>query len=132
MLLIDQLVWIVTLGKEEKPNIYTYRTKNQSTSGGHYHHIIFFRFCYKTKKYQANCLFCIIQSSTPNTVFFHIFLNARYNGVFSIGSLINMVHPDTIQDYNNGVPIIVSNKQSILMLPMNNSRINIRNNLEAN
>ena len=32
----------------------------------------------------------------------------------------------------NGVPIIVLNKQSILILPMNHSPIPMRNNLEAN
>ena len=32
----------------------------------------------------------------------------------------------------NGVPIIVSNEQSILMLPMNCSQIPMFNNLESN
>ena len=48
---------------------------------------------------------------------------------FSIGSLIAIVNPDTIEDYMNGVPIIVLNKQSILMIPMNHSLITMCNNL---
>ena len=134
MLLIGQLMWIFTPGMEEKSNTYTYykRAKEQSTSGGHYHQIIFFIFCSETNTDQANCLFCFIQSSTSNTVFFNIFINARDNSVFSIGSLIAIVNPDPIEDYMNGVPIIVSNEQSILMLPMNHSPIPMRNDLEAN
>ena len=49
---------------------------------------------------------------------------------FSIGSLIATVNPDPIEDYMNGVPIIISNEQSILMLPMNRSPIPMCNNLE--
>ena len=50
-------------------------------------------------------MFCVIQSSTSNTVFFNRFINARDNGVFSIGSIISVVNPDTIKDYMNGVLI---------------------------
>ena len=55
MLLIDQLMWIVTPGKEDKSNTYTFykRAKEQSTSDGHYNRIIFFFFVLKqthTKK----------------------------------------------------------------------------------
>ena len=57
-------------------------------------------------------MFCFIQSSTSNTVLFHIFINDKGNGVFSIGSLIDIVNPDPIEDYMNDVPIIVSNKQT--------------------
>ena len=87
MMLIGQLMWIVTPGKEEKPNTYTYykRAKEQSTSGGHYHRIIFVIFCSETNIDQENRLFCVTQSSTLHNVIFKIFLNAIYNGVFSIG-----------------------------------------------
>ena len=114
-------MWIVTPGKEEKSNTYTYykRAKEQSTSGGHYHQILFFRFCSETNTDQSNRLFCVIQSYASNTVFFIIFINARDNGVFSIGSIIAIVDLDPIEDYMNDVPIIVLNKQSILVLPMN-------------
>ena len=98
MMLIGQLMWIVTPDKEEKANTYTYykRAKEQSTSGGNYHQIIFFCFCSKTNTDQENRLFCVIQSSKSNNIFFNIFLNARDNGVFSIGSLIAIVNPDPI------------------------------------
>ena len=49
-----------------------------------------------------------------------------------IGSRIGIVNPDPIEDYMNGVHVIVSNKQPILMIPMNHSPISMRNNLEAN
>ena len=51
MMLIIQLVWIVTPRKEEKPNTHIYYklAKEQSTSGGHYYRIIFFRFFLKQK-----------------------------------------------------------------------------------
>ena len=54
MLLIGQLMWIITPGKEEKPNTYTYykRAKEQLTSGGNYHRILFFCFCSETNTYQ--------------------------------------------------------------------------------
>ena len=70
MMLIGQLVWIVTNVKEEKYNTYMYykRAKDQSTSGGHYHRIIFFHFCSETNIDQSNRLFCVIQSSTSNYV----------------------------------------------------------------
>ena len=93
--------------------------KEQSTSGGHYHRIIFLRFCSETNTDQTNRPFCAIQSSTSNIFPVKIFLNYIGNGVFSIGSLSAIVNPDPIEDYINVVPIIVSNKQSILMLPMN-------------
>ena len=127
-------MWIVTPGKEEKSNTYTYykRAKEKLTSGGHYHRIRFFRFCSETNTDQENSIFCVIQSSTSNTVLFNRFINARDNGVFSIGSLIAVSNPDTIEDYMKGIPIIVSNGQSILTLPMNHSLIPMRNDLEAN
>ena len=77
-------------------------------------------------------MFCVIQSSTLNSVFFNRFINARYNGVFNIGSLIAIINPAPIEYYMNGVPIIVSDEQSILMLPMNHSPIPMHNHLEAN
>ena len=110
-MLIGQLMWIVTPGKEEKSNTYTYykRVKEKSTSGGNYHLIIFFLFCSETNIDQENCLFGVIQSSTSNNIFFNGFINDRENGVFGIGSLIAVVNPDPIEDYINGFPIIVSN-----------------------
>ena len=70
MLLIGQLIWIVTPGKEEKSNTYTYyeRAKEKLTSGGHYHQILFFRFCSETNTGQENRLFGVIQSSKSNNV----------------------------------------------------------------
>ena len=102
------------------------------TSGGHYHRIIFFRFCSETNKDQANFLFFVIKSSTSNNIFFNRFINARDDGVFSISYITAIVNPDPIEDYMNGVPIIVSNKQSILILPINHSSNCMRKNLEAN
>ena len=86
-------------------------------------------FFSETNTDQANRLFCVIQSSTSNNVLFNRFINARDNGVFSIGYLIDIVNPDTIEDYMSGVPIIVSNEKSILMIPMNHSLITMHNNL---
>ena len=40
-----------------------------------------------------------------------------------------IVNPDPIEDYMNGVPIIVSDEQEILMLPMNHSPILMCNDL---
>ena len=77
-------------------------------------------------------MFCVIQSFTSNTFPFNIFINAIDNGVFSIGSLSYIVNPDPIEYYINGVPIIVSNKQYILILPMNNSPVPMHNDLEEN
>ena len=99
--------------------MYYKREKDKFTSGGHYHRIILFCFWSETNIYQENCLFCVIQSSTSNTVLFNKFLNSRDNGIFSIGYLIAIFNPDTIEDYMSGVPIIVSNEKSILMIPMN-------------
>ena len=49
----------------------------------------FLFFCSETNTDQReSSVFCVIQSSTSNTVLFIIFLHAIYNGVFSIGSLI--------------------------------------------
>ena len=59
-------------------------------------------------------------------------INAIDNGVFSISSLIAIVNPDPIEDYMNSVPIIVSNKQYILILPMNHSPVTMHNDLEEN
>ena len=61
-MLIGQLIWIADPGKEEKSNTYTYykHAKEQSTSGGHYQQIIFFRFFSETNTDQENCLFCVI------------------------------------------------------------------------
>ena len=101
------------------------------TLGGHYHQILSFHFSSETNIDQANCLFCVIQSSTSNTVFFNRFINSRYNGIFSIGSLIAILSPDPIEDYINGVPIIVSNKQAIIMLPINHSLVPMSNNLNT-
>ena len=89
--------------------MYYKHAKEQSTSGGHYHKILFFCLCSGTNIDQNNCLLCVIQSSTPKTLFFNRFLNARENGVSSIGSLNDFINPDPIEDYMNGVPIIVSN-----------------------
>ena len=50
----------------------------------------------------------VIQSSTSNTVFFHIFPNAIDNYVFSMGYIIDIFNPDPNEDYMNGVFIIVS------------------------
>ena len=61
-------------------------------------------------------------------LFFNRFLNARDNGVFRIGSLAVIVNPNIIEDYMNGVPIIVLNEQSILVLPINHSPIPMRQN----
>ena len=52
--------------------------------------------------------------------------------VFIIGYLNDIVNPDIIEDYINGAPIIVSDKQSNLMLPMNFSLSLMQNDLEAN
>ena len=111
MLLIGQLMWMVNTRKEEKSNTYTYykHEKEQSTSGGHCHWIILFNFCSETNTDQGYCLFCVIQSSTSNTVSFNRFFNARDNDIFSIVSLIVIVNPDPIEDYMNGSHIIVSN-----------------------
>ena len=70
--------------------------------------MIFFSFCSEENTDQADRLFCIIQGSTSNTVFSKIFLNARENGVFRIGSLVDIVNTDPIEYYMNGVPIIIS------------------------
>ena len=105
--------------------------KEQSTSGGHYHQIPLFRFCSERNIDQANSLFCVVQSSTSNNLFFNRFINARDNGVFSIGYLIDIVNPDLIEYYMNGVPIIVSNEQPILMIPTNHSPISMRNGFKA-
>ena len=133
-MLIGQLMVIVTHKKEEKENTYTYykRAKELSTPGGNHHQILFFRFFSGTNTYQENRLFCVIQSSTSDTVFFPVFLNDIENGVFRTGFLIVIVNPDPIEDYINCVPIIVSNEQSILMLPMNQSPIPMQNDLKAN
>ena len=69
--------------------MYYKRAIDQSTSGGPYHQILFFRFCSETNTDQENRLFRVIQSSTSNTVLFNIFINARDNGFFSIGSSID-------------------------------------------
>ena len=113
MLFIGQLMWIFTPGKEEKSNTYTYykRAKEQLNSGGHYYTIIFFRFFSETNTDKENRLFCVIQSSTSNTVFFNIFINVRDIVFLIIGSIIDNINPDPIEDYMNGVPIIVSNEQ---------------------
>ena len=105
MMLIDKLMCIVTTGKEEKSNTYTYykHAKEQSTLGGHYHQIIFID--------QENCLFFVIKSSTSNAALFNRFINDRCNGVFIIGSLIAIFNPDPIEGYMNGVPIFFLNKQ---------------------
>ena len=59
IMLIVQLMWIVTPGKEYISNTYTYykRMKDKSTSGDHYHQILFFRFCTETNTFQSDCLF---------------------------------------------------------------------------
>ena len=68
-----------------------------------------FSFGFVPKQTQTKkIVFLVIQSSTSNTVFFQRFLNARYNGVFSIGSPIAIVDTYPIDDYTNGVPIIFS------------------------
>ena len=91
MLFIGKLMWIVTPGKKEKSNTYTYykRAKEQSTSGGHYHRIVF--FFPETNTEQANRLFCVVQSSTSNTVFSNRSPNARDSGVFVIGYIIAII-----------------------------------------
>ena len=97
--------------------------KEKLTLGGHCHQIIFLRFCSEIYIDQANDLFCVIQSPTSNNFFFYIFLNARDNGVVSIGYIIDIVNPDPNENYIIGVPIIALKEQSILMLPMNYSPI---------
>ena len=79
MLLIGKLMWIVTTGKEEKPNTHTYykRAKEKLNLRNHYGQILFFCLCSETNTHQENNLFCVIKSSTSNTVLFNIFLNAR-------------------------------------------------------
>ena len=111
--------------------MYYKLVKEQSASGGHFHQTIFFCFCSATKTDQANRIFSVIKSYKSNTGFYTRFINARDNGVSSIGSLIAIVKPDPIKYYINGVPIIVSNKKEILMLPMNHSLISMHNGLEA-
>ena len=113
MLLIGQLVWIVTPGKEEKLNTYMYykRAKEQSTSVNYYHQIIFFRFCSETNTDQQNFLFCVIQSYKSNNFVSNWFINDRYYGFFSIASLIDIVNPGPIEGYMNGVPITIFNEQ---------------------
>ena len=64
-------------------------------------------------------------------LFFNRSLYAIDNGVFSIGSPIDISNPDTVEDYMNGVRIIVSNEQLILMLPINHSPIPMCNDLES-
>ena len=81
---------------------------------------------------QANHLFCVVQSSTSNTFFFNRFTNTRDNVVFSIVCLISVVNPDPIEDFINGVPVIASNEQDILMRPTIHSPIPMHNDLEAN
>ena len=102
------------------------------TSGGHYHKIIFFRFCSEININQENCMFCVSQSSSSNNVSFNIILISRDYGVFIIGYLIAGGNPDPIKYYMDGIPIIVSNEQAILMLPINHSSIPMRNDLEPN
>ena len=111
ILFISQLVWFVTPRKDEKSNTYTYykRAKVQLTYGVHYHQILLFRFLSEINTDQANCLLCIVQSSTSNTGFFNSCPNSRDNRVFSIGYIIYVVDPDPIEEYINCVPIIVSN-----------------------
>ena len=72
MVLIGQLMLIVTPGKKEKSNTYTLykRAKEQPTSGGHYHRIIFFRFFSEKNIDQENLPCCVIQSFTSNIAFF--------------------------------------------------------------
>ena len=101
------------------------------TYSGHYHRILLFRFCSETNADKYNSIFCVIQSFISNTVLFNIFINDIDNGIFSIGSLTDIVNPDPIEGYMNGVPIIVSNEQKILMLPMNHSPIPVHTDLEA-
>ena len=120
--------------EEEKSDTYTYykRSKGQITSGSNYHQIIFSLFCSETNTNQSNCLSCVIQRSTSNTVLFNNFLNARDNRVFIIDSMIVVVNPDPIEGYMIGVPIIVSNKLYILMLPIIHSEIPMCDDLESN
>ena len=92
----------------------------------------FLLFFNGTNTDQANRPFCVIKSSTSNTAFFNIFINDRDNVVFSIGSIIDVVNPDHIEYYRHGVPIIFSNEQEILMLPMNHWPIIMCNDLETN
>ena len=57
----------------------------------------FLSFFPETNTYQSNHLFFDIQNSTSNAVLFNIFINARDNGVFSIGSILSIVNPDLIK-----------------------------------
>ena len=52
-----------------------------------------------------------------------MFINTRDNDVFRSGSLIAIVNTDHIEDYISSVPIIVLNKQSLLILTTNHSPI---------
>ena len=84
-------------------------------------------FVFVLKQTYTKQFFFVIQSTTPNTILFNRFLNTIENGVFSIGSLIAIFIADPIEYHMNGVPIIISKKQSILMIPMNHSSITMRN-----
>ncbi len=65
MLLIGQLMWIVTPGKDENSSTYSYykRAQAKNTSGCQYNRILFFRFCSETNSKQNNRLFCVVHTN---------------------------------------------------------------------
>jgi len=96
-----------------------------------HNHIIFFRFYSETSSDQMNRIFCVVQIAKTNTVFFNWFPNARDNGMFSIGSIVAIVNPDSIEDCMNDVPMIVSNEQAILLRPILHRTVPVKNHLVA-
>ena len=91
--------------------MYYNSAKEKSTSGGHYHQILFFCYCSETNTYQSNSLFCVIQCYISNNFFFNRFINAKDNGVFSIGSLISIVEH---------IPLKTTRMVSLLLFWTNN------------
>jgi hypothetical protein len=135
MLLIGQLMWIVTPGKDENSSTYSYykRAQAKNTSGCQYNRILFFRFCSETNSNQNNRLFCVVHTNTKkNHQFFDRFANERDNGLCTIGSLIAIVNPDPIEDYMNGTPMIVTNEKAILLQPFVHPSIPMCTDLDAN
>ena len=135
MLLIGQLMWIVTPGKDENSSTYSYykRSQAKNTSGCLYNRILFFRFVSEKNSSQNNRLFCVVHLNMKiNHHFFDRFANERDNGLFTIGSLIAIVNPDPIEDYMNGTPMIVSYEKSILLKPMLHLPVPMCSDLEAN
>lgn len=135
MLMIGQLMWIVTPGKDESSSTYSYykRSQAKNTSGCLYNRILFFRFVSESNSSQNNRLFCVVHlNMKKNHHFFDRFANERDNGVFTIGALIAIVNLDPIEDYMNGTPMIVSYEKAILLKAMLHSPVPMCSDLEAN